>query len=141
MWPPAVNQVEMHPYFAQEELAAYCEREGILLQAYASLGGQDAPKKHWEALGGRLLEAETVVRAASAAGGDATPAQVLLRWALERGAAVIPKTVSAARLSENAGALDVKLPPETVRELSAMDRGGEGRLCWRADPLRMLDFE
>ena len=82
-----------------------------------------------------------MVRAASAAGGDATPAQVLLRWALERGAAVIPKTVSAARLSENAGALDVKLPPETVRELSAMDRGGEGRLCWRADPLRMLDFE
>eukprot|EP01049_Picozoa_sp_SAG25_P002046 SAG25_NODE_101_length_15508_cov_11.653384_11_plen_94_part_00 len=41
-WPPAVNQVELHPYHPQRELRAYCKRHGILVQAYASLGGQDA---------------------------------------------------------------------------------------------------
>ena len=87
-WPPAVNQVEFHPYLAQSELLAYCKQHGILcappppvtarrgpvltslvsvarrLQAYASLGGQDAGKKKLEPLGGPLLEHPVVTRAA-----------------------------------------------------------------------------
>eukprot|EP00793_Prasinoderma_coloniale_P002428 PRCOL_00001909-RA len=102
-WPPAVNQVEMHPYYAQAELLEYCAREGIVLQAYASLGGQDASRAKMDSLGGDLLECDPA--AAIAAKHAVTTAQVLLRWGLQRGAAVIPKTVSDERLAENAGAL------------------------------------
>jgi diketogulonate reductase-like aldo/keto reductase len=56
IWPPAVNQVEFHPLYPQPELLEYCRQEGIVLQAYASLGGQDTGKKQWSKLG---LEAGT----------------------------------------------------------------------------------
>ncbi len=142
VWPPAVNQVECHPKYPQTELRAYCEREGIVVQAYASLGGQDASKGKWASIGGPLLEATPVLAAAAERPG-ATASQVLLRWALHRGAAVIPKTSSAERMRENAGALGFELGDD---ELAAIDGladgvGDEGRLCWRADPLRMLDFK
>ena len=147
VWPPAVNQVEMHPLYPQEELRAYCAKEGIVLQAYASLGGQDGSKAKWSALGGRLLESPPVLAACAAhANADATPAQVLLRWALQRGAAVIPKTASASRMAENAGCVTGGLHLSTD-EVSAIDAlaanadGHEGRLCWRTDPLRLLEFD
>ena len=143
VWPPAVNQVELHPLYPQHELAAYCAQEGIVLQAYASLGGQDGSKAKWEALGGRLLEAAPVLAAAAAHDG-ATPAQVLLRWALHKGAAVVPKSSSPARMAENGALFGFQL---TADEMSAIDAlianapDGAGRLCWRNDPLRMCDFE
>ena len=143
VWPPAVNQVEMHPLFAQEELQAYCAREGIRLTAYASLGGQDGSKAKWEALGGRLLEAPPVLAAAAAHEG-ATPAQVLLRWALHKGATVIPKSQSAARMAENAALFGFALTHAEVAAIDALAANApasEGRLCWRNDPLRLLDFE
>ena len=55
IWPPAVNQVELHPYHQQKSLQEYCKKEGIVLQAYASLGGQDAAQKTLAQLGGPLL--------------------------------------------------------------------------------------
>lgn len=81
-WPPAVNQVEFHPYLAQSELLAYCKKHGIILQAYASLGGQDAGKAKLAPLGGPLLEHVAVLSAAANHGVSA--AQVLLRWALQK---------------------------------------------------------
>jgi len=83
------------------------------------------------------------------------PAQVLLRWGLEQGAALIPKTTSRARLEENAGVFQFSLTPQQVdglrSELRAAvqannpDHVGDveelTRLCWRSDPLRMLDFD
>lgn len=81
-WPPAVNQVEFHPYLAQSELLAYCKKHGIILQAYASLGGQDAGKAKLAPLGGPLLEHAAVLSAAANHGVSA--AQVLLRWALQK---------------------------------------------------------
>lgn len=142
IWPPAVNQVEMHPHFPQPELKAYCEREGIVLQAYAALGGQDAGKAKWEAIGGHVLQAEPVLQAAQAH--DATPAQALLRWALQRGCSVTPKSVSAARIAENAQCFHFVLTDDQMDAISALAsnaEGGAGRLCWRTDPLRMLDFD
>ena len=102
---PMVNQVEFHPYHVQRELLGFCREEGIVLQAYASLGGQDAGKRKWETLGGPLLQHETVAAIArrQAAGAGATPAQVLLRWALQQGVAVIPKSVSESRGDSMAG--------------------------------------
>ena len=145
VWPPAVNQVEAHPLYPQTELKAYCDQEGIVLQAYAALGGQDGSKAKWQALGGHLLESAPVITAAAAHEG-ATPAQVLLRWALQRGCAVIPKTANAGRMAENAAALGLRLTEEEMRAIDALsgataDEPGQGRLCWRTDPLRMLEFE
>ena len=83
-------------YLQQRELQEYCAREGIVLQAYASLGGQDAGKGVLEKVGGPLLEHPAVNAAAAKHG--VTPAQVLLRWAVQKGIAVIPKTRSPARM-------------------------------------------
>jgi diketogulonate reductase-like aldo/keto reductase len=142
VWPPAVNQVECHPLYPQTELREYCLREGIHLQAYASLGGQDASKATWQALGGRLLESPPVVAAAAAH--EATPAQVLLRWSLQRGCSVTPKSGTEARMVENARVFGFELTEEEIGAIDALAAnapGDAGRLCWRNDPLRLLDFD
>lgn len=147
IWPPSVNQVEMHPLYPQAGLREYCAREGIVLQAYASLGGQDGSKAKWQALGGHLLETPPVLAAAAAhTEAGATPAQVLLRWSLQHGAMVCPKTASEGRMAENAACVGRFVL--TDDEMAAIDALGAnapdehaGRLCWRTDPLRLLDFD
>ena len=126
---PMVNQVELHPYYTQTELASYCREEGIVLQAYASLGGQDAGKGKWETLGGPLLQHEKVSSMAMKHG--RTPAQVLLKWSLQQGICVIPKSVSKAKMEANAATLDptFTLDEQDMAMLSAMDKGAAGRLC------------
>lgn len=111
------------------------------MQAYASLGGQDAGKGQLKELGGSLLEAEPVADAAARHG--KTTAQVLLRWAVQKGIAVIPKSRSASRMASNHALLDWVLSPDDMAAIDAMDRPSaeEGRLCWKRDPLRFLDFE
>jgi diketogulonate reductase-like aldo/keto reductase len=102
VWPPAVNQVELHPYHSQQDLRRYCESEGIVVQAYASLGGQDAGKGVLEKLGGSLLAHPQVLAIAekySPVGVSA--AGVLLRWATQKGIAVLPKSSSPQRMAEN----------------------------------------
>mmetsp|Transcript_9601 Transcript_9601/g.13574 ORF Transcript_9601/g.13574 Transcript_9601/m.13574 type:complete len:386 (-) Transcript_9601:43-1200(-) len=149
LWPPAVNQVECHPLYPQDELRAYCKKEGIVLQAYASLGGQDGTKKKWvELLGGtmktpkKLLFADAVEMVAQEVG--RTNAQILLRWCLQRECASTPKTTNRARMEENANIFDFELSEaqmSILNELVQRAKGDTGRLCWRTDPLRMLDFE
>ena len=89
-------------------------------------------------------------RAQGRAGGEGgegaavTPAQVLLRWALQKGAAVVPKTGSAARMAENAAIFHFELSAAEVAAIDALAANapdGSGRLCWVNDPLRMLEFE
>lgn len=163
LWPPAVNQVELHPLYPQQELLEYCQKEGIVVQAYSSLGGQDTGKAAWSKLLGTgkqlskkaektdLLNAGPVIELATKY--KKTPAQILLRWGLERGCALIPKTASKERLSENAAIFDFSLSKEEVDELqrsllTKVQENNPGadveevtRLCWRKDPLRHLDFE
>ncbi|XP_069036408.1 aldo-keto reductase Mkms_1985 [Lepisosteus oculatus] len=112
--PPAVLQVELHPALPQPELLALCGQAGVHLQAYSSLGG------------GQLL-AHPVVREVAAARGRA-PAQVLLRWGLQRGAGVIPKSGQPARIAENARLFDFQLGPEDMHRLGALGSGT--RYCW-----------
>ena len=85
--------------------------------------------------------------AANHADVNATPAQVLLRWALQKGALVVPKTASEARMHENAACLADRFVLSD-EEMGAIDdlranapEEHAGRLCWRTDPLRLLDFE
>lgn len=144
LWPPAVNQVECHPYYPQNDLLEYCQKEGIILQAYSSLGGQDWTKVKLKALGGKLLETEPVLKAAGRLSKTTrvTPAQVLLRWALQRNCMIIPKTKTPDRMVENADVFDFTLTDTEMREISNLvpRTESEGRLCWRTEPLRMLDF-
>ena len=71
-----------------------------------------------------------------------TPAQVLLRYALERNSSIVPKTISGDRMKENADIFDFTLTDDDMKALSciAPAQEGDGRICWRTEPFRMLDF-
>ncbi len=117
--PPAVNQVECHPYYPQPSLRAFCRAHNILLQAYSSLGQ-----------GRKTLLADPVVNAIAHKRGI-TAAQVLLRWGVQQGIPVLPRTTKAARLSENLGALHVpSLEPEDMQALGALDAISHYKFAW-----------
>ena len=163
IWPPAVNQIECHPLYPQTELVEYCQKEGIVVQAYASLGGQDAGKKFWKQLykpekgtkGGvtKLVNSPPVLELAKQV--QKSPAQVLLRWALEKNIAIIPKSSSTERMDENSHLFDFSLSQDEMNRLDSQlqaalaeaaeteeaDIDSMARLCWRNDPLRSLDFD
>ena len=90
--PIACNQVEMHPYLWQEELVRLCQDNGVAVTAYSPLGRQ------------HVLENETI--RAIADKHDVTPAQVSLRWLLQKGCVVIPRSLSPEHLRENMGVYD-----------------------------------
>ena len=164
VWPPAVNQIECHPLYPQSELLEYCKQEGIVVQAYASLGGQDAGKTFWKKVYPPKKGAESVTKLLNtppvstlSKQVERTPAQVLLRWALEKNLTFVPKSSSPERMVENANIFDFCLTKEQMNKLEtqlvgavseAAKREGEdasvqgmARLCWRNDPLRLLDFD
>ena len=116
---PVVNQVEFNPFTYRRALLEDCERRGLALEAYSPLGT------------GRHLSNATVVRIAEHAG--RTPAQVLLRWCLERDVPVIAKSTHRDRIEENGHIFDFTLADEEMAELDALDRtGGTDRALERA---------
>lgn len=106
---PAVNQVELHPRFQQADLVADCRERGIVIEAYSPLGQ------------GGALGADAVKELARALG--RTPAQVVLRWHLQRGHVVIPKTTSVTRMRENADVDGFQLDAEQLAHLDALESG------------------
>ena len=106
---PAVNQVELHPAFQQEEVRAYDQAHGIVTEAWSPL-----------AQGGIL--ADPVVTALSRRYGK-TPAQIVLRWHIELGNVVIPKSVTPSRIRENIGIFDFSLAADDMAMLRTLDRG------------------
>ena len=118
---PEMNQVEMHPYLQQPKLYDYCHKQGILLTAYSPLGSGDRPdimKKPDEL---SLLNNPVVRRIADSLG--CTTAQVLIRWAVERGVSVIPKSSNRAHLKENLKVLELKLSAKDMKDLAQLDCG------------------
>jgi D-xylose reductase len=117
---PAVLQVELHPYLAQEKLLRFARESGIAVTAFSPLAAQS-----YYAIGmadaGESVLGEEVVRAA-AHRHKKTPAQVVLRWAVQRGTAVVPKTVHSERLAENLALFDFELTPVEMAEIGALDR-------------------
>lgn len=111
---PAVNQIEVHPYFANEEARAATLRHGALVESWSPLGQG----------GGELTD--PVVTAIADRHGK-TPAQVLLRWQIDRGDIVFPKSMHRERLAENAALFDFALSSDDVAAISALDRGEAGR--------------
>lgn len=106
---PAVNQVQFSPVHFRRRLLEYCDRHGVALEAYSPLerGRVDHP-----------------VIARIAARLDRTPAQVMLRWSVQHGAIVIPKSVHRERIQENARIFDFELGAEDMRALDGLDRTG-----------------
>jgi len=118
---PEVNQIELHPYLQQEEMLNYCKKHNIYLTAYSPLGSGDRPEAMKAANEPSLLENSTVVNIARAHGCNA--AQVLLKWAIERGTSVIPKSTNPGRLAENLDAANLKLGNQEMAELAKLERG------------------
>jgi 2,5-diketo-D-gluconate reductase A len=108
--PPVVNQVQFSPYEFREALLDSCRQSRIALEAYSPLGT------------GRHLTSDTVARIARRH--ERTAAQVLLRWCVERGIPVIPKSTHRERIAENAKLFDFQLSHEDIAELDALDRTG-----------------
>jgi 2,5-diketo-D-gluconate reductase A len=108
--PPAVNQVEFSPFQYRRRLLDACESAGVVLEAYSPLTR------------GNDLRNRTVAEVAERTG--RTPAQVLLRWAVQRGVPVIPKSGNAERIRENAAIFDFTLSERDVAALDALDRTG-----------------
>ncbi len=119
--PPAVLQVEAHPYLAQSDLLAYCHSRGIGVTAYSPLGSKDRPERLQHPDEPVLLEDPVILGVAERH--DATAAQVLIAWALARGTSVIPKSSTPARLEENFAAAKLSLSPRDMEEIAALDRG------------------
>ncbi|KQL57864.1 MULTISPECIES: aldo/keto reductase [Bacillaceae] len=107
--PPVLNQVECHPYLAQNELRAFCEKHNIYLEAWSPLDqGQE------------LLQDDVIVQIAEAH--QKTPAQVVLRWHLQRETIVIPKSVTPSRIEENFNVFDFELTDEQMNAINQLDR-------------------
>lgn len=118
---PAVNQVELHPFFAQPELRATHQRLGITTQAWSPIGGVT---RYWgdNPDPARNPLTHPVVAALAEKHGK-TPAQVLLRWHVEHGVCAIPKSVHDARIAENFNVFDFSLSKDEVAAIDALDTG------------------
>lgn len=118
---PAVLQVEMHPYNAQAKLLRYAREHGIQVTAYSNLGAASYVELGMAKPEDSLLEHHTVKEHASNLG--KTPAQILLRWAIQRGTAIIPKSEKSHRLRENFDVFDFSLTPEQMESIDRLDCG------------------
>jgi 2,5-diketo-D-gluconate reductase A len=110
---PAVNQIEVHPYITNDEVRAYGEAHGIATESWSPIAQ------------GRVLDDPVIVRIAEVAG--KSPAQVVLRWHIQRGDIVFPKSVSPNRIRENFEIFDFELGGSDMDAISALDKGESGR--------------
>ncbi|MCR9199414.1 MAG: aldo/keto reductase [Planctomycetaceae bacterium] len=118
---PAVLQVESHPYLTQDKLLRYCNEQGITYTAFSPLGAESYFSLDMAKPSEAVLEHKTIKTIAKEVG--RTPAQVLLRWGVQRGTSVIPKTSSPERLVENINVFDFQLTQKQMKAISALDQG------------------
>ncbi|MFF2372602.1 aldo/keto reductase [Agromyces sp. NPDC058110] len=116
---PAVDQIELHPYHQQPETAAFAEQQGIAIEAWGPLGQGKYP----------LFEIPEVTAAATAHG--VTPAQVVIRWHLQRGHIVFPKSNRRERMAENFDVFGFELTNDEVAAITGLER--EGRVSAHPD--------
>ena len=110
---PAVNQIELHPYLLNEAVRAHGEANGIATEAWSPIAQ------------GEVLDDPAIVEVAERAG--RSPAQVVLRWHIQRGSIVFPKSSTPERIEENFRLFDFELDDDAMERLSSLDRGEDGR--------------
>jgi diketogulonate reductase-like aldo/keto reductase len=118
---PAVNQIEVHPYFAQRDVQALNAEHGILTQAWSPIGGITFYRDGEHS---STLQDPVIGDIAKTHG--KTPAQVMLRWHLEQGRSVIPKSTKPARIAENIDVFDFSLSADELAAIDALDTGRRG---------------
>ena len=122
---PEVNQIELHPYLQQKELVDFCGENNILVTAYSPLGSRHLI--HSEA---GLTREKVIIEIAEKQ--TCSPAQVLLAWAIQRGIAVIPKSVNSTRIIENYGSLSISLYIDDIARINSLEsnlRIARGMFC------------
>ncbi|MCG5431599.1 aldo/keto reductase [Mycobacterium sp. MYCO198283] len=110
---PAVNQIEVHPYFTNDDVRTYGAAHAIVTEAWSPIAQ------------GKVLDDPVVVRIAEAVG--RSPAQTVLRWHIQRGDVVFPKSVTPQRIRDNFALFDFELSDADMAALTALDRGEDGR--------------
>jgi len=108
-----VNQIEVHPYFTNEAVREYGSDHGIATEAWSPIAQ------------GEVVDDPSITRIAENVG--KTPAQVVLRWHIQRGDIVFPKSVTPSRMRENFELFDFELEPADMDEISALEKGESGR--------------
>ncbi len=121
---PSVNQIEVHPYFANDAVRAYGREHGIFTEAWSPIAQ------------GGVLEDSTITRIADKVG--KTPAQVVLRWHVQRGDIVFPKSVTPSRMQENFELFDFELESADMDDITALDQGEDGRTGPNPDTMDKL---
>lgn len=111
---PAVNQIELHPYFGNQVVRSYDQAHQVATEAWSPLAQ------------GKVLSDTTIKQVADKVG--KTPAQVVLRWHIQRGDIVFPKSVTPSRMKENFQLFDFELDPSDVERISRLDQGEKGRI-------------
>jgi 2,5-diketo-D-gluconate reductase A len=110
---PAVNQIELHPYFQNREVAAFCNESGIVIEAWSPIAQGD------------VLDDEVVGEIAQSLGRSV--AQVVLRWHIQHGYVVFPKSTTPERIEENFRIFDFELDDDQMARIDDLDRGQDGR--------------
>jgi 2,5-diketo-D-gluconate reductase A len=121
---PAVNQIEAHPFFLNDEARAASHRHGALVEAWSPIAQ------------GGVLDDETIGKVAAAHG--RTASQVTLRWHVQRGDIIFPKTMSPERMAENFAIFDFELSDDEMAAISGLDRGEGGRTGPNPDTFDMI---
>lgn len=120
---PAVNQIQVHPYFSQPEVRAFNLEHGILTEAWSPIGGVN---RYWSDAGQVKDPLQDPVITALAAKYHKTPAQVILRWHVQLGICAIPKSVTPKRIAENINIFDFSLTPPELSDITSLDTGIRG---------------
>ena len=119
---PAANQVEFHPYHYQKDLLEYCNSKNIIIEAYSPL------------VHAKRMDEERLVEISEEIG--KTPAQILIRWAMQRGMVVLPKSVNEGRIVENFSVFDFEISDSLMKRLDNLDE--RYLTCW--DPHNPPDY-
>ena len=124
---PAVNQIELHPYFLNDEVRSYGESHDILTEAWSPIAQ------------GGVLEDPVITEIAGRV--DRTAAQVVLRWHLQRGSIVFPKSTTPSRIQENYELFDFELTDQDLDAIAGLDKGEDGRTGPNPDTFSMIPSE
>ncbi|XP_074101240.1 aldo-keto reductase 1B-like [Cotesia typhae] len=120
---PVVNEVECQPYLTQKKLSAFCRERGMVIIAYSPLGTRDSHIRPWAKSGDPFFLDHPKIKSI-AEKYNKTPAQVVIRYQIDRGHVVIPKTTSKSRLVENLNVFDVKLSNEDMTIIDNFECNG-----------------